>query len=238
MTLLDIVQSILSDMNSDAVNSISDTVESEQIALIVRDTYNEMVVSRKYLDLKKFVNLIPSTDKDFPTYMRIPDNVGEIVEIRFNNRKLKYLSPQRFIALVAGRQPESDNIFVMKEQESGMDLPIVSNADPLYWTSFDDFNVILDAWDSGNSETNLSRDIVAYAEVFPDFALVDTYVPKLPLRAYPLLLAEAKSKSFADIKQMASAKEEQKVRRLRGFLSTNKNITSNGPYYPDYGRKR
>ena len=37
-TLLQIVQSILSDMDSEEVNSISDTTEAQQIASVVEDT--------------------------------------------------------------------------------------------------------------------------------------------------------------------------------------------------------
>jgi hypothetical protein len=39
MTLLEIVQDVLNDMDSDEVNSISDTVEATQIANICRSVY-------------------------------------------------------------------------------------------------------------------------------------------------------------------------------------------------------
>lgn len=224
-------------MNSDAVNSISDTVESEQIALIVRDTYQEMIVSRRYLDLKKFVNLIPSTDIQYPTYMKVPENVGDVIEIRHNNRKLRYMQPDKFVELLRANRPESEHVFVMKEKDTEIDLPVVTNADPEYWTTFNDEDIIFNSYEKTEQDTVLHRDMVAYAEVFPTFELTNTFVPKLPIRAFPLLLAEAKSKAFADIKQMASPKEEQKARRLRSYMSTNKNTLYNGPSFPNYGRK-
>ncbi len=46
-TLLEMTQSILSDMDSEAVNSISDTVEAQQIASVVEDTYYNIVAARK-----------------------------------------------------------------------------------------------------------------------------------------------------------------------------------------------
>lgn len=45
-TLLQIVQNILSDMDSEDVNSISDSIEAEQIASVVRDVYLNMVSTR------------------------------------------------------------------------------------------------------------------------------------------------------------------------------------------------
>lgn len=237
MSLLDIVQSVLSDMNSDAVSSISDTVESEQIAMIVRDTYNEMIVTRKYLDLNKYINLNSSTDNLYPTYMSLPKNVGDVFEVRYKGRLVKKLSPKEFIAICNGKQEESDKVFDMKEKSTGMTLKVTNNYRPLYWTTFDDENIIFDAWESELSETLLSTDVVIYAEVFPEFSLTDNYIPPLPTRAYPLLLAEAKSKAFADIKQMPSAKEEQKARRMRSYMSREKNTSGNGIRYPNYGRK-
>ena len=38
-TLLQVVQSILSDMDSEDVNTISDTIEAQQVASVVEDTY-------------------------------------------------------------------------------------------------------------------------------------------------------------------------------------------------------
>ena len=38
-TLLEMVQSILSDMDSEDVNAVSDTLEAQQVASVIEDTY-------------------------------------------------------------------------------------------------------------------------------------------------------------------------------------------------------
>ena len=53
MTLLDVVQTILAEVDGDAVSSISDTVEATQIATLARTVYAELVTEldlpqRKY----------------------------------------------------------------------------------------------------------------------------------------------------------------------------------------------
>lgn len=48
LTLLDIVQDILSDMDSDTVNSITDSVESLQIAQIVKTTFFEIITEGEW----------------------------------------------------------------------------------------------------------------------------------------------------------------------------------------------
>jgi hypothetical protein len=42
MTLLEIVQSTLSSMDSDAVNNINDTIESTQVAEVAKEVYYEL----------------------------------------------------------------------------------------------------------------------------------------------------------------------------------------------------
>jgi hypothetical protein len=46
MTLLEMTQDILSDMDSDEVNSINDSVESLQVAQIIKTTYFNIVNGR------------------------------------------------------------------------------------------------------------------------------------------------------------------------------------------------
>lgn len=43
MTLLEMVQDILSIGDGDVVNSVSDTEEAEQVSLIIRDTYFQLL---------------------------------------------------------------------------------------------------------------------------------------------------------------------------------------------------
>jgi uncharacterized membrane protein len=46
MTLLEMVQNILSDMDSEEINSISDSNEAEQIAKVIENTYFNLISTR------------------------------------------------------------------------------------------------------------------------------------------------------------------------------------------------
>jgi len=48
MTVLEIVQDILNDLDGDAVNSINDTVEALQIAQIVKTTFNNILDGKDF----------------------------------------------------------------------------------------------------------------------------------------------------------------------------------------------
>jgi hypothetical protein len=50
-TLLEIVQDILSDMDSEEVNSISDSNEARQVARIVQTTFYNLIATREIPEL-------------------------------------------------------------------------------------------------------------------------------------------------------------------------------------------
>ena len=71
-TLLSMVQSILSDMDSEDVNSISDTVEAQQIASVIQDTYFNLISAREIPEHKQMLQLTSLSDSQKPTHFSIP----------------------------------------------------------------------------------------------------------------------------------------------------------------------
>ena len=67
-TLLEIVQNILNEMDSDEINSIDETVEASQVAQIVRSCYDEIISRDNWPHLKKMVQLEASDDITKPNY--------------------------------------------------------------------------------------------------------------------------------------------------------------------------
>lgn len=72
-TLLDYTQSILSAMGSDSVNSISDTVESLQVAEIIRSKYYDILGRAELPEHEKLFSLTASADITKPTLMYRPN---------------------------------------------------------------------------------------------------------------------------------------------------------------------
>ena len=60
-TLLQVVQSILSDMDSEDVNAIADTVEAQQVASVVEDTYFNIIAARSIPEHNKLIPLVSLT---------------------------------------------------------------------------------------------------------------------------------------------------------------------------------
>ena len=62
LTLLDMTQRILSSMDADAVNSYTDTIESEQVAYIVRDAYYDLINNIEIPEHRKLITLTALAD--------------------------------------------------------------------------------------------------------------------------------------------------------------------------------
>lgn len=245
--LLDIVQQILSDMDSDVINSIDDTDEAGQVAAIVKSTYEAMISNRNWPHTARIINLTASTDNLFPTYMTIEDDVKEFISVFYDKKRsddtrlryqeIKYKEPDDFLRLTNGRDSSADNIDTIIDP-SGVKLLIQNDKAPTYYTSFDDVTLVFDSYDSEVDTTLQATKTQARAYVVPDFEVSDTFVPDLPLEAFPALIEEAKSKAQFKLKQMQDIKSEQEASRQQRWLSRKAWRVHGGIRYPDYGRKR
>src|SRR6266446_6740091 len=83
LTLLGLTQNILSALNSDEVNSISDTTESRQVAEIIKTCYFNIVTRAGIPEQFKLFHLDSSTDPDMPVVMYKPSNVTNISWIKY-----------------------------------------------------------------------------------------------------------------------------------------------------------
>lgn len=246
MTLLQIVQDILNDLDSDNVNSIDDTVEAQQVAQIVKTCYTEMMSNRNWPHQRKLIQLDSPSDITKPNYLILPENVKELVLFNYNKeetlngkavvQELKYKEPDEFLRYISGRNSTHDNVQTVLDY-SGVALLIINDIAPTYWTSFDDTHLVTDSYDSsvGNTLQKVNTQCVAY--VMDEWVHEDSAIPILPSEAFAALLEESKSTAFFSIKQMANQKAEQKSVRQQRWLSRKAWRAKGGVRYEDYGRK-
>lgn len=245
-TLLEIVQSVLNDMDSDNVNSIMDTIESEQVAYIVRDTFQAMVSNRDWPHLRRPIQLVPFSDPALPTHMRVADEVKKLISVNYNksrkdeDRKLyqpvKWVEPDHFLLMTNNENTTDSRVDVVVDP-SGVELFIRNDKAPTYYTSFDDETLVFNAYDKEVDDTLQASKTQAYAYVMPSFSMQDSYVPDLPSHAFSALIEESKSRATLKLKQMEDPKSEQESRRQQRWLSRNDWRVQGGIGYPDYGRK-
>lgn len=245
-TLLELTQAILNDMDADQVNDISDTIESEQVVQIIHDTYDEILSSRTWPHLNQLITLTPQGSTR-PTHMDSSPSWTYIDFIKYNKIKqtgtkkkyedVFYLAPKEFLDLTNQRNSSLSTVDTIIDPGSTVDLLIVNNRAPEFWTTFDDEIMIFDSYDSLVDSNLQESKFQVFGNVEPTWTQTNTFVPDLPAKAFAYLLAEAKSTASNTLRQVANQKEEQKSRRQRTWLGQEKWRVEGGINFPDYGRQ-
>lgn len=245
MTLLEIVQDILNDMDGDEVNSIDDTFESQQIAQIVKSTYFAMISNRNWPHTRQAIQISPSGDGSLPTHMNVQQEIKELCFINYNKIKngetrkvyeaVRWLEPDDFLRTINSRNNDEPNIDVIADP-TGVELLIRNDLAPTYFTSFDDSTLVFDSYDNTVDSTLQESKIQSQAYVVPSWSQVDDFIPDLPMEAFTALLEESKSRAMLKLKQVQDIKAEQEATRQQRWLSRKAWRVNGGIKYPDYGR--
>lgn len=246
LTLLEYVQDILNDMDSDYVNSISDTTESEQVANIVKTTYYALLSNRNWPHTKRNIQITPSGDPALPTHMSLQSNIKELVSVHYNcvregetrrlYRPMKWVENDAFLRKSLQLNNDESNVDIIVDA-SGIELLIRNDIPPTCYTSFDDTNLVFDSYDSAVDDTLMGSKVQAIAYVFPDWTHEDTFIPDLPEEAVTVLLESAKSKAMFKLKQMVDVMAGAEASKQQRWLSRKAWRAHGGIVYPNYGRR-
>lgn len=237
-TLLELVQSILSDMDSEPVNSISDSIEAEQIASVIEDTYFNFITTREIPEHRRLIKLTSLSNSAKPTHF---EYVGrQLYWVRYNihessgtnYKEIKYIEPGDFLT----RNTGTSNITTVYDVAAGTNLLIVNNKMPSVYTSFDDEHIVMDAYKSSVESTLQSAKTQAYGIVTPTFTISDSFEPDIDESLIPYLLAESKSVCFSLFKSGSDPKVEQAARRLKSFVTKDLYRTKQENVRNRYGR--
>jgi len=240
-TLLQIVQNILSDMDSEDVNSISDSIEAEQIASVVRDVYYNMVSTRMIPEHQELVKLVSLSNSSRPTHFQVPDSVKRIDFIRYNVsttsdtefKEIQYIEPLLFLTL----HQDGDNITTVYDVNGNTPLLIRNDQMPTYYTSFDDLHIVMDSYKSDTDQILAENKTQALGHKIPTFTISDNFTPDLDEVLFPYLLAESKSTCFSLFKSGVDQKIEQAARRQKSYMQSDMYRVKKENKRPYYGRR-
>lgn len=249
LTLLEVVQRTLESMGSDQVNSISDTVEAEQIAQLAEDSYYELLNMKEWPFLQQLTILESLADADFPNYLRIPVNVVRIDQIKYDwtdvtdpdvgdllvLKQVVWVSPQEFLNRTQKRNTQQDNVRVITSM-NGVKIPIFDDTEAHIWTSFDDTFVVFDSYINTIESTLQGSKSQVMAKVLPIFTVLDNFIPTATANFFQLWLAEVKRAAFIYFRQEVSPVDEQKARRGLAVLRRDASRTNNDDGKVKYGR--
>ena len=250
LTILDVTQRILSDMDSDAVNTITETIEATQVASVVRDIYENILDEHRMNNQKKLFQLDGLGDTDHPNFMSIPEGYFEIEWITYDMRtaaadspefnEVLYKNPAEFIAMCNARDSDDTAIDIVYDFDNNVRLHIANDRAPSSYTTFDNEYIVFDAFNSVIEDTLTSAKTQAYGKHRQDVSLADETVIDLPKHLRTLLINEAREMCFELYKDGAPQKVVRNAlrSRVRAQRTDHKlSLREEGDQLPDYGRR-
>lgn len=243
-TVLEYVKSTLSVMDSDEIDSITDTTESAQIVNMFKDIYYEFVNRGDWKWLERPVQVAGAgIDADNRTTVEVVESIKSITSIRYNvsensnfsMRPLEYLCVDEFT-----RRFSSAGDNRVGQDRGGMRFYVVTNKAPEFWTSFDDQTITLNSYketiDTGYIDPTKFG---IMGQVIPEFLLEDDFIPDLPLFAVPILQASLNAAAMRYFKQIDSPTDNKNsAQQMAQLRRADSQTTQKKRYYNvKFGRR-
>ncbi len=239
-TLLELTQNVLSSMDSDEIVSIDDSVESQQVANLIRTVYYDIIDRANLPEHYSLVNLTESSISS-PVLMTLPTSVSKIMWVKYDKRLsvdsattkrfdlVNYMNLENFLDRMHQQNIDDTTVDTFTHTVGGNSFSIMYRNDisPEYYTSFDDNTLVFESYDSTVDTFLRTSKSLCYAKTIIPFNLVDSFVPDLDEEQFSLLLNESKSLAWAELKQTMHQKAELNSRRGWSRLQKNKYATEN-----------
>lgn len=231
-TLLEMTQAILTSMSSDEVESIDDTVESRQVAEIIKENFFYLIASEE-LPEHKYPFKLTESSSSTPVLFTIPSTIlsSDFFKYKVANgadtvyKDLIYLPYLEFSNMVMDFNESDSNVdtYTATFGSNSFDFKCLNDRPPTYYTTVDDTIVLCDSYDSA-VETYL-RSSKTYCFGFTDqtFTLADSFTPKLDGKQFQLLLNASKEQCFNELKQIDHAIANKRTREQKINVKRNKN---------------
>lgn len=251
-TLLELVQKILSSMDSDQVNTIAETTESQQVVDVIQTCYFDIVAIGELPRDDDLFQLEASLDDDLPVTMYLPDDVSDIRWLKYNNatadapdavyQPVLPMPLRDFVEMVTGLDPDESNVDTYTYTSGTSSFTLYCNNDraPRYYTTTNDNTILFDSYDSAVDTTLQKSKTMGFGQKTFPWVASDTFVPPLDDKQLQRLLHEAKALAFAELKQTPHLKAEKKIREIKIDQQTSKHKIPTQTDYdliPNLGRR-
>lgn len=256
-TLLDMTQEILSAMSSDEVNSISDSAESLQVATILKRKFFDIVSRSSLTEYKDLFKLNPSLDITKPTLMSIPEEISSIEWMKYYNSDdssgeevgfeyVDIIPVTQFIDMVTRFNPAETNVssFTFTTTINGVSNDYTfyykNDAQPTQCCVIGDEWVVFDSFDATLDSTLQQSKTMGYGLYSPVWEMTDDFIPELDTEQFSLLINEAKTLAFYELKQQPHELAALESRRQWTAVQKNKSKSPSPTYFdnlPDFARR-
>lgn len=250
LTLLEMTQDILSDIDGDEVNSISDTIEATQVATVIRNTYRNVVEEYDLQATEVAFQLTASGTSARPTHMTIPSSYHDISCVKYDTRvsasdapsftEIPYATPAEFLERVSNNDTSASDYDSVTDPDTSFVLAIRNDHAPSMWTSLDGGDtIIFDSYNSALGATLVASKTQCLGRKRQDITLTDSATLEIPESMTQLVYNQAREVCMDLFKDGAprSVNETARISRMRAKERKQKISTPAYMTLPDYGRK-
>ncbi len=225
--LCEMVKIILSAMDSDEINSIDDTIESQQVALLIKGVYFDIATDLGLPEHETLFELTESGTSLQPTLMTVPSNVTRVDWVRYDNKadadtfkqyeEVRFMEFQEFLVRQYSLREQTADVgeLIFKNNiTEDFDMMYWTDRMPLFYTTMDDFTYLFDAHDVAIDTSTLQKSkTLCQGLIFPDFEIADAFTPDLNTQQFSFLVAKAKTRAFLELKQQQNPEAAAESRR-------------------------
>lgn len=235
-------------MGSDEVSNYDDTVESYQVALLVKQAFYDCAVELGLPEHESLYQLEASGDNAKPCIMTIPTTATRLDTILYDNKALTdtnskmepvlWMDWQDFIRMQTALAGESSDVGqqVISNNSQSFNIMYRSNAFPRYYTTTDENTLIFDGYDSSVDTTLAKAKTMVYGAVYPTFTLSNAAYPDLSPTQFPYLISKAKTRAFKELKQQDNTESASETRKQKIVIQKRQHLIKGDPAIYDVFR--
>lgn len=249
LTLLEMVQHILSAIGSDEVSNYDDTVESYQVALLIKQAFYDCAVELGLPEHESLYQLTASGDNAKPCIMFIPSTATRLDTILYDNKAtadtnskmipVQWMCWDEFIHMQTSLREDGATTTgqqVVTNNAQSFNVMYRKNAFPRYYTTTDENTLIFDGLDTTVDTTLTAAKSMAYGAVYPTFTLSNNAYPDLNPQQFPYLIAKAKTRAFKELKQQDNSESAAETRKQKIVAQKRQKLITKDPAIYDVFR--
>lgn len=225
-TLLELTQLMLSSMDGDEIDSITDTVESVQVTTILKNVFYDMATELDLPEHETLFELTASGDNAIPCLMTIPTDVTKLDWVKYDNQltadnftnwvDVAFMDFRDFVEMQNNLRYETSNVGTQTITANGESHQFIyrTNEWPSFYTTFDDYNLIFNSIYSIEDSTTLAAaKTMCQGAVYPVFTISDSFAPDLDPTQFSYFIQKAKVRAHFEMKQVPHAEAASEARR-------------------------
>jgi len=192
LTLLEIVQDILTATDSENVSTVGETEDAGMCVNIANREFERLISKYRWRHTRAFGKLVVRTnlhEMDLPTdaIAIVPDS------LYYSDNRVYWMAPDRFLSYTLPRDTTESNIV-----ETG-DIKVYSDRDPQYYTSFNDEVLIFDSYPDASGLVAENTDCIIYNHPTSRLTSDNEYFD-LPPQAFSALVSRCIVAAMREIK--------------------------------------